>query len=158
MNKLGNGDAPVAFNRLQVWCTHWDCVTTQNVHVHTDTHTRTEASHTSVLRWCKGQRITQGYPVWKESLPWERMVRDTHSWGSLLGWRLSFHGAEMSLSCWLRTLSLDQGVLPLPIPTLGHERLVVSICHPGRRWMLLLQMYEKNFIGLREHVNRNWFS
>lgn len=45
MNKLGRGVAPMAFNRLQVWCTHWDYVTTQN---YMRTHTqKEEASHSS---------------------------------------------------------------------------------------------------------------
>lgn len=43
------------------------------------------------------------------------------------------HGAEMALPCLLGTLFMDLGVLALPIPTLGHERLIVPMCQPGRR-------------------------
>lgn len=147
MNKVGNTDAPMAYNRLQVWCTHWDYVTAQNVHK--------EASHWRVSRRYKDQRITQGYLVRKESLPWERLVRATQSREVSLD---GGHGAEMSLPCWLGTLSVDQGGSAFSHSHLDHERLVVFICQPGRRWVLLPQMYEKNFIGLHEPVNRNWFS
>lgn len=125
MNKVGNGDASGALG------SHWDCVTTQNVCVHTDTHTK--------------RPLTQGYPEdirvkGYSGISSRRRITAVGEngeghlvRGSLLGWKLFFQGAEMSLPCWLGTLSVDQGVLPLPILTLGHERLVVSLCQPGRR-------------------------
>lgn len=63
MKKVGNGDAPMAFSRLQVCCTPWDYVTTQNCTcAHTYTHTK--------------RPLTQGYP---EDLRVKGSLRDIQS-------------------------------------------------------------------------------
>lgn len=128
------------------------------LHKITCAHTHTKRRGLSLFwvpRRSKGQRITQGYPVGKYSLPWERMERgsqsgkspwvsgfpsqtlcsqENHTWGCPAGppW-ITWSGHTWS---WCRNVSALLAGDPvcgprgsaLPVLTLGHERLVVSMC------------------------------